>query len=118
MARGKATKELGEIFGVGEELDCFNDGVKRTVHPVTLKQFGKFMDNLAFVNTKEAWTNFLNKESEEAMKEVMCISFRVEDLEEILDNLVAKSFKIVIDKILEINEIDLSPSDEGDKKKA
>ncbi|WP_066503705.1 hypothetical protein [Abyssisolibacter fermentans] len=114
----KQYQDLDEMLGSNDSLDVFTDGKTREFKPIPLKDFSEFMSNIAIINSEALWTNFLQDESAQAVTKILSMSIDEKE-DEIMKVVNAKNYPAIINKILEINGIELSSkeNDEIDSKK-
>lgn len=103
--------DLDEMLGNGNILSCFPDGIERKLTLIPLVYFSKFMANVMIINVETLWTNFLQENTEEAIKTVIGMSFV--DSEDIMNVINAKNFPIIMGKILDFNDIKLGGKDDN-----
>lgn len=114
----KQYQDLDKMLGSNDSLDIFTDGKIREFKPIPLKDFSEFMSNIAIINSEALWTNFLQDESAQAVTKILSMSIDEKE-DEIMKIVNAKNYPSIINKILEINGIELSSkeNDEIDSKK-
>lgn len=108
--------ELDEMLGTQDCIvDCFPNKKKRLVSPITLDVFSEFMSNLMIINHETLWTNYLQEDTEQAVTKVIEMSFPNE--KDILKDITAVNFPVIIKKILEVNGVKISEDDNSTEKK-
>lgn len=108
----KQYAEIDEILSNSDTLTCFTDKKERTVEAITLENFSKFMSNIMIINVDALWVNYLQEDTEEAVKTVIQMSFPKD--KDIMNVITAKNFPEIMKKILSVNDIKISNDEDKD----
>lgn len=108
-------EDLDKILGLPQECNLFLDKKKRTAYPITMKDFKKFINNFTLINTEKLWSNMIFDENINAVKNVLSMSFKDDDIDDILENINARNFKEIFKLIMDINGIEFKKDDPKNK---
>jgi hypothetical protein len=100
------SENLAEVLGLSQEVNGFKDNKPRMAHPVTMRNFPGFVNHFAQVNVKKLWTNFLFDDGKEHLIKVLEMTFVDDSIDELLDNITAKTYKNIMDTLMAINGIE------------
>jgi hypothetical protein len=103
---------LKNVLGVAQKLDCFTDKKKRTAYPVTMRDFPDFIEKFTFINTEKMWSTMIFEEGLNALKSVLTVSFKDDDIDGLMDQVNAGNYKELIDAIMSINGIDFNKAED------
>ncbi len=101
-------KDLDMMVGNGQVIDSFTDKKSRVIHPIPLKNFSDFMENISIINFEKLWVNFLQEESTKAVTKVIEMSFKDEKLNALMEVINAKNYPEIIKKIIALNGIEIN----------
>jgi hypothetical protein len=80
-----------------------------------MSKFPEFIENFSFININKMWTTMLFEDGQTAIKKVLTLTFRDEQIEDVLDNIHAGNFTQIIEVILDINGVDLKRQGDDEK---
>lgn len=104
-------EDFNEFLGLPQEMDGFLDGNKRTVYPVTMDKFPRFMDAFTYISISDMWRNFAWPEGIENIKTVLNMSFHT-DIDGVMQNINAGNYKKIMGMIMKINGMEIEKKGE------
>lgn len=109
----KDVKSLSKAFGTGVEIHGFLDGKARVAIPATLADFKELMGYVREVDVENIATNFFF-ENPEAITGLLDMTFRDDDIEEILNCIDASNYKQIMTDVLETHGLKIKGENEKD----
>lgn len=107
-------EKIEDVLGLPQKISDFTDGKVRTAYPVTLKDFPAFVANLGYVNPKSLWNNMLFDEGVKAVETTLSMVFKEEPIDELMENINARNYPVIIGKIMAINGINIDKKADED----
>ena len=111
------SNNLQEVLGLPQEVKGFKDGKHRKAYPVTMRVFPEFVTHFAQVNINKFWTNFLFEDGVASLRKVLEMSFLDDDIEVLVDNITAKTYKEIMETLMAINGIELNNEESSKNQK-
>ena len=111
-------KDIVSALGLGIEVDCFLDNRPRTAYPITLKDYPEFVRAISTINPENMAQAFF-VDNGEGLKNAIGLTFGVDAIEDILENVDSTNYKVFIHEIFSLNGLVLNQDDKksDDKKK-
>lgn len=111
-------KDIVSALGLGIEVDCFLDNRPRTAYPITLKDYPEFVRAISTINPENMAQAFF-VDNGEGLKNAIGLTFGVDAIEDILENVDSTNYKEFIHEIFSLNGLVLNQDDKkrDDKKK-
>lgn len=110
------SKDISSALGLGVEIDLFLDGKSRTAYPVTLKDYPDFVNAISTLDPENIANSFF-ADGGEGLRNAIAMSFGVDKVDGILENVDSNNYKDFIRKILSINGIELQDNNRKDNSK-
>lgn len=109
-------KDIVSALGLGVEVDCFLDSRPRTAYPITLKDYPEFIRSISTISLDNMAHAFF-ADNGEGLKNAIALTFGVEAVEDILENVDSTNYEEFIKKIFAINGLVLNDDKKKDNKK-
>lgn len=118
--KGKINNDFDELdlaLGNPKMVDVFPDGKVRNLSFVPMSKFSEFMKNVNSIDYKNLWINFMNEDMQKSLTRILELSFKDDNIDELIEQINAENYSDIINKILKINGIELKTDDGvGDSK--
>ena len=110
--------DIVSALGLGVEVDCFLDNRPRTAYPITLKNYPEFIRSISTINPENMAHAFF-VDNGEGLKNAIALTFGVDAVEDILDNVDSTNYEAFISKMFSVNGLVINKDEKkiNDKKK-
>ncbi len=109
-------KSLRTSLGQSVEINCFLDGNPRKAYPITLANYGEFIDYVRYVSLEDIASSFM-ADNGAGLKSMISMVFLDDELDDILMNVNATNYEEFIREVLELQGISFDDKNEGSNKK-
>ena len=109
-------QSLQQSLGTPVEIDCFLDGVPRKAYPITLADYGEFIDYIRYISIDNIASSFVS-DGGTSMRSMIAMVFLNDDLDEILQNINASNYSEFIKKVFDVQGISLDEEAKSNNKK-
>lgn len=111
----KPHEELSHALGGVETLAIFLDEKPRKAYPMTLKEYMEYGDIFTTISTESLPYTCLSGGAE-SLKELLRITFKDEDVDELLEQVNAKNYKELMREVMTLHGFDLGEESKQAKK--
>lgn len=116
QANNQDAQSLRTSLGQPVEIACFLDGEPRKAYPITLADYGEFIEYIRYISVDEIATSFM-ADNGTCLKSMISMVFLDNELDDILSNINASNYQQFIREVLKIQGISLDEQHENSDKK-
>ena len=110
-------QSLRTSLGQAVEITCFLDGEPRKAYPITLADYGEFIDYIRYISIDEIANSFM-ADNGVGLKSMISMVFLDDELDDILANVNATNYEEFVRDVLKVQGLSFDDEKEStDKKK-